>query len=295
MTLKFDYCSDLHVDAWAHVTQLHDRVNGPRIWTGVPYQSHSLIIDWEWYKTPDSTVLIIAGDLSNDLTHTIRTVKDAAAVYDQVVFVEGNHDHYQDALDGDIETNHKVIKDSLRLCPNVTHLDGEESVQVGATLFIGALGWYDWQGYSERGITAEVARDRWANGNNDSRAVDFGRFKDPSVRAMHDAEALRSQVIWAQDEESIENIVVVTHTSPRVDLMQWSETNESWNTMTPSFMNVGMDRVILADEKKKIRHWVYGHTHHRQVVDIDGVLYSNNARGYPRENETWVMTQHVVG
>lgn len=293
MTLKFDYCSDLHVDAWAQVTLLHDPT-GPRLWTGVPYQSHHLIIDWEWYKNPDSSVLVIAGDLSNDLTDTISTIKDAAAVYDQVVFVEGNHDHYQDALEGDIELNHRVFKDSLRLFPNVTHLDGEESLQIGDTLFIGALGWYDWQGFVDRGITAEMAKDRWLKGNNDSRMINFGKFKDPSVRALHDAEALRSQVLWAQDEDTILNIVVVTHTSPRADLMWWRPESEDWNNMTPSFMNTGMDRVIAVDEKKKIRHWIYGHTHQRQVIDIDGVIYSNNARGYPRENAPWVMTKHEV-
>lgn len=293
MTLKFDYCSDLHVDAWHGITRLHDP-QGPRIWSGEPYASHAFYVDWEWYQQDGSKVLILAGDIANSLSDTISVVKDAADVYDHVLFVDGNHEHYQSAIEGDVDFTHEVIKDSLRMYSNVVHLNGENSLKVGNTLFVGACGWYDWQAFVDKGVSAEEAKFHWSTRNNDSRMVDYGRFKDPAALAMHHSELIRAQVLTAQTDDTVEHIVVVTHTSPREELNPWLEGNDGWNTLTPSYINTGMDRVLAVDTQKKIRHWIYGHTHERQTLDIGGVVYSNNARGYPRENEPWTMAQHVV-
>lgn len=294
MTLLFDYCSDLHVDVWHGQTRLLS-ATGPQYWIeldGQPYFQH---IDWKWHQNPGSEVLVIAGDISNDIQQTIAVVRDAARVYKWVVFVEGNHDHYQHELLGNIESNRKSLAEELSDLSNVVHLDGERDLQLGSTLFIGAMGWYDWQCFVDRGISAELARDSWIRGNADSQYIDFGGFKSPAIAAMHDSEALRSKVIKAQDDDSISDIVVVTHSSPRADIMLWIDGNDDWNNLTPSYVNSGMSRVVEADVKSKIRHWVYGHTHYRQVLDLDGIRYSNGARGLPRETGPWIMGQQKVG
>ena len=293
MTLRFDYCSDLHIDAWHHTTQLISR-NGPQPWVEVDGKQHFLHVDWNWYKTPSSRVLILAGDLSNSLLDTVGTIKDAARIYEHVVFVEGNHDHYQSEVKGDVEDNHVFLKDTLRTFDNVTHLDGMNSLLLDGTLFIGALGWYDWQGYVDRGISADLARARWNSGSNDARYVDFGKFKDPGVLALHQRELLRQQVIDAQEDPQVQDIVVVTHTSPDPELMEWIPGNDNWNYLTPSYMNSGMSVVRDADIQGKIRHWIYGHTHERKVMELNGIIHSNNARGYPRENEAWSLQSHLV-
>lgn len=294
MTLKFDFCSDLHVDAWHQTTQLYDP-QGPRRWDGKPHESHFLYVDWEYYKQDGSRVLIVAGDVANCLADTISVIKDGACAYDHVLFVDGNHEHYQSSVQGDVDLTHQVIKDSLREFPNAVHLDGETSLKVDNTLFVGACGWYDWQAFVDKGVSAEEAKFHWSTRNNDSRRVDYGRFKDPSSLAMHHSELLRSQVLAAQDDDTIEHIVVITHTSPRSELNPWIDGDDGWNTLTPSYINTGMDRVRAVDTKRKIRHWIYGHTHERQSIDIDGVMYSNNARGYPRENPWWSLEQKSVG
>lgn len=291
MTVTFDFCSDLHVDQWYHTTKLI-HPDGPKSRTA---DGRFLHIDWQWYKTASATVLVIAGDLANSLLDTVETIKDAAQVYDHVVFVEGNHDHYQEGgYRGDVDATHVFLKDCLRTTTNVTFLDGKSSLQIGDTLFVGALGWYDWKAYEHRGILANRAKDAWRAGNNDSRYVDYGVYRDPSILAFNQADMLRTQIVNAQDDDSVKNIVVVTHTIPSEKLTAWLEGYHSWNEMTPSYVNTQMENVIDVDENHKIKHWVYGHTHRRQIDEYRGIIFSNNARGYPRENDVWHMNHHTI-
>jgi DNA repair exonuclease SbcCD nuclease subunit len=89
--------------------------------------------------------------------------------------------------------------------------------------------------------------------------------------------------------------VIVTHSSPLAALMQWKD-EHSWNQSTPSFVNSQMIKIIQADCNHKIKYWIYGHTHHRQTVDMADITFINNCRGYPQEiEEKWFLQQIEVG
>jgi UDP-2,3-diacylglucosamine pyrophosphatase LpxH len=296
MTLKFDIASDLHVDAWFNTTQLlYHKGEGPASWTGDAWGEGKFIhLDWNWYKSPDSRVLVIAGDVSNDINDTIEVVKDASEVYEYVVFVEGNHDHYQKTIQADVDANQTILRNAMRNIKNVAYLDGENSINIDGVLFIGTLGWYDWRSFEERGITVELAKDQWETRSRDARYPNYGVHQHPGILAWSHAELLRTQVMEAQTDSLVTSIVVVTHTSPLPELNEWIEGRDVWNALTPSYVNTRMAHVLDVDVAKKIKHWVYGHTHTRRIVEINGVIYSNNAVGYPRENEAWSMTQQVV-
>jgi predicted phosphodiesterase len=95
-----------------------------------------------------------------------------------------------------------------------------------------------------------------------------------------------------QNRDKIKNIVVVTHSAPREDLLP--ETNDNtFNLLNGSFCNTRLEDVLEVDYNSKIRVWCYGHTHFRKDAVIDGVRYVNNCLGYPHEQqgEMWQFKQ----
>lgn len=283
--IKFDFCSDLHVDIWHHTTRL---VNPP----GEGPQSRDKdgnfqYIDWEWYKNADSNVLIIAGDTANSVGKAADVFISASKVYEWVVVIDGNHEHYEGSS---ISLNTLNLEMSLKPYKNIIFLTGN-SFQIGDTLFTGALGWYDWRGWETHGITKEQAYATWVNRSNDSREISYGEYVGPAQLAATHAVNIAEEVRKAQSDDSIQNIVVVTHTSPDARLMYWHPTDDGWNKLTPSYMNSSMSMVRDADVNEKIRYWIYGHTHERKMVQIGHIIYANNAMGYPRENGPWFLPQ----
>lgn len=287
--MKIDFCSDLHVDAWHGTTQLHDP--NRRMWAGEPFKSMFYYIDWRQYKNPESRVLVIAGDIANTMMTSYQVVAAAAEEYEYVVVVEGNHDHYQN--DKTVDEGAEFFTQLLASYPNVYHLKHDTGLLLDGVAFLGCTGWYDFKAYESQGISDFIAKRTWGQYSNDSRYPQFGT-KSPESLAAEQAINLASQVKTASEDDAIESIVVATHMSPRGDIMEWKAGDLIWNALTPSYVNTALKQVVDADVNNKIRYWVYGHTHHRQMVEIDGIVYANNARGYPRENPPFTLTQIEV-
>jgi hypothetical protein len=284
--MLIDFCSDLHVDAWHNQTQLHDPMRSQ--WTGEPYRSTFLYLDWESLKNPGSEVLVIAGDIANDLDLTREVVLGASAYYDHVVFQDGNHDHYGSGVS--VDHGMQILAAFADGHPNIHYLDPGREFQINGTLFLGATGWYDFRAYEARGIYSSAARRAWSQYSNDSRYLDFGGKTVESI-AAEQAINLTDRVSSATVDDSIETIVMTTHMSPRDDLMEWKDGDVVWNVLTPSYVNTALAQVLEADVNGKIGHWIYGHTHQRKITKIGDVTYANNARGYPRENAPFSLTQ----
>lgn len=287
--MKIDFCSDLHVDAWHSTTQIHDPDR--RMWTGEPNESMFLYIDWRQYRNPESRVLVIAGDISNNLITTRQVVVAAAEEYEYVVVVEGNHDHYDTSMT--VDQGMEFLASSLSQYTNVYHLKHDTILTVDGVAFLGATGWYDFKAFEDQGISDFTAKRAWNQYSNDSRCPDFGGKLVESI-AAEQAINLASQVKKASEDDDIKSIVVTTHMSPRSDIMEWKVGDMIWNHLTPSYVNTALSQVIDADVNNKIGLWIYGHTHRRQMIEIDGVVYANNARGYPRENPPFTLTQIEV-
>ena len=287
--MKIDFCSDLHVDAWHGTTQLVDP--NKRRWSGEPFASTYLYIDWRQYKNPDSRVLVIAGDIANNMMVTKEVIVAAAEEYEFVVVVEGNHDHYENEMT--VDEGMEFLTASLAQYPNVYHLKHDASLTVDGVAFFGATGWYDFKAYENHGISDFTAKRTWSQYSNDSRYPRFGTKTVESL-AAEQAINLASQVNIASHDPEVKSIVVATHMSPRGDIMEWKAGDTIWNALTPSYVNTALSQVLDADFHNKIRYWIYGHTHTRQMREINGVVYANNARGYPRENPPFTLTQIEV-
>jgi hypothetical protein len=263
--VKFDVVSDLHVDIWRGET-----------------------LDWASLSNKDSEVLVIAGDTANNVQITFDVINAAAQVYNHVIVVDGNHEHYNGT--GTVEENMDQLRELCTPLANVSYLDGEATFKLGNVLFVGATGWYDWKAYEDQYISRETAKQAWYQFSNDSRVPSYGKLGDPEKIAMTQAVQLAEHVRAAQQDDAVENIVMVTHMSPRADLMEW-KTNLVWNQLTPSYVNTALKQVLDSDTGRKIKAWVYGHTLFRKLSVIDDITYINNARGYPRENPTFEVVQ----
>lgn len=276
MTLKIDYSSDLHVDIWE--SKSHELIN--------PY------LRWDKIKNSDSNILVIAGDISNSVECTIKTLAQASFHYEHVFFVDGNHEHY----DGDAEVydNMTFLESESAKLNNVHYLRGRNYVVVEDTAFVGVTGWYDWKAGSEKGINEIRARIVWRKYSNDSNYPIFGDLEGPANLASIQAFDLKMAVQEIDKNPDIKNVVVVTHMCPRFDLLEWRENDFIENMLLPSYCNEQLNQILTVDKNKKIKHWVYGHTHDRKVTEIDGITYHNNARGYPGEYPYFTVKQFEV-
>lgn len=258
--MKIDVCSDLHVDSW---NQTLGKLGN---------------LDWADYKHTDSTVLIIAGDISNSWVQSRTVVENARKLYDQVIWVDGNHEFYFSGAQ-------TVVGVEANLATVEGFLPTQQKIDCGPVEIIGVNGWYDWK-ISDK-VDTQRAMNAWAAGMNDSR-LDFDTFNHPGELATRDADALRKRL-----EAATKPVVVVTHTVPLREFLPYTG-NFGWDSLTPSFGNSMFEQIAI-DHKDKIICWIFGHTHRRSDKVVYGIRFINNARAYPLElAEPWKLTQIEV-
>ena len=83
-------------------------------------------------------------------------------------------------------------------------------------------------------------------------------------------------------------VITYSHFLPRIDLMP-EFIPSSQRILYPVLGSVQLERQL---RKLNPEIHVYGHTHVNRQVKIDGVLYINNAFGYP--NETRITSKQLI-
>lgn len=269
MTFKFDIISDIHTDLW---------------------KSGVLGVNFSELQNKGSDLLIIAGDTSNYLDEVVQVVRNARKIYEHVLFVDGNHEHYM--TPNYVQETMKYLRAEGESI-GATFLDGENNLLVDRTLFIGVNGWYDFK-IVEPEYTAAQSQRAWLMQSNDPRYVYFGPNVDAADLATKHADFLAVQVAAAQDDDAVERIVVTTHTAPRKEFVSMIHGNAAWNMLSGAYGNAEMSRVRDADVNGKIKFWAFGHTHTRSDKDLEGIRYLNNSRGYENEQATMGTAWRVV-
>lgn len=268
--MKIDIISDMHVE---HNTA----------WADHPSNDGRSSI-YPWHVDQEADVLLIVGDCGNDPFTTLAVVEEAASFYKNVIFTDGNHEHYNGprSVNGIVPTvgrNNELFHRYTDERDNVTFVDGDTWIEIDNTLFIGANGWYDWKAY------AFASRDQqhldWKKSSNDSRMIRFDENGYPDKLAATHAQLLADAVTWAQDDTRIDNIVVMTHTIPHAKGLV--SDNHAWGYLNGSYHNTEMKRVWEADTNNKIKLWAFGHTHFHYDFDAEGIRFVNNSRGYASE------------
>ena len=128
--ISIDLISDLHIDQWStnHIMK-H------------PYGE---VKDKPFNLIKKSDILIIAGDISDDLDLSIKYINDISKYYEKILFVDGNHEHVN-AYPNLYELNY--IDNKIKLLKNdkIIYLPDNEYI-INDKVFIGYCGWWDYNG-----------------------------------------------------------------------------------------------------------------------------------------------------
>lgn len=248
--MDFDLISDLHIDFWPD--------------NKVP----------DFYGLGTSLNCVVAGDVSQVPTLTRDFLYQLADSYNHVVFVDGNHEHKGNYHQ--IEANCEWYERELDRKSNITYL-WDSTCVIGTTAFVGSNGWWTFD-YLEPAMSRFMQMEEFCQFENlpPSVAVDIWDYATENVEFLTEVVGQLSQT------KMVENMVMVTHTLPRKDILQFPPT---WHPVWLSKLtNSAMADVLVADTEKKIKAWCFGHHHGHEVdKEIDGIRYVSNPRGRPND------------
>lgn len=254
--MKYDLGSDLHVDINARIG----------------------MVSFKEQKSEDSNTLVLAGDLANTPELTAKVLALAAVTYENVIFVDGNHEHYCGRHDGaTISDTMEYFRGVVKVIPNVSYLTGNNRVIIDDVMFAGVNAWYDFR-LAPPQYSVNAVKETWRNHLNDARLSIFDH--EPEVFAEMQTDELAKVVAEAQDDQIVEKIVIVTHSAPSPKgLLVKNE--PIWDMLNGSFGCAAMAKVFAEDVNRKIVHAVFGHTHYTyDFIDFDGIRFVCNPRGY---------------
>lgn len=265
--MKFDLMSDLHVDLSP----------GYRL---------------EYSSMASSPIAVVAGDISNDPHTTILELDRIALAYEQVLFVDGNHEHYDNRSQSPNRAHrmppqtYSILREAFEGHPKVVYLDqGRNAHIIGDTAFIGANSWYD---FNFPGNDPDHCKSAWYQHMNDSywANVESEWVENECVRQSSN---IAATVAALNQNSKVSRIVLVTHTIPTTKGVRIHPSNFLWNLLNGCYYNSLSKRAHFG---KVVAH-CFGHTHHRQMFSEYAIDFHCNPRGYPGEAtfEKWKPEQ----
>lgn len=245
MTFAFDLISDLHIETWDQ--------------------------EFHWSGQPTSPYCVVAGDVGRDRLQVIRTLRHLGQCYQAVFYIDGNDEHvnYWD----DLSQSYVDLTRRIKNIPNVVYLQ-DNVVVINGVAILGTNGWWGFD--FDLGInpsdTAKWYQEKWDN------LVPHMTLQAISRLSNNDAVYMSSSVRRLQTHGDVKHIVMVTHTVPRVDLIDHDielEGSYRLNCMGNRDMLAALD----SDTAGKIHTWCFGHYHLPIDQQREGVRYVNNCRG----------------
>lgn len=254
-----DIVSDLHIDQWDNKI---DNKYPCGLIGNCPYN----------FSTRTANILIVAGDLSDNIDISIEYLNRLSNNYDKILFVDGNHEHVHryPSLFSIKEINEKVKKfnnDKLVYLPeNDFILDG--------TVFIGACGWWDYNKKTNLENHIHYFKE-WIPHFNKNDNLEF--IDNVYKQSVEEGDILKEKIEKYNKDDTINNIILVTHTVPLKECCDQSHISESYETQLNSKLN------MLVKEKNKISHWIFGHTHDHYEFFKHDIYFLCNPRGRPED------------
>ncbi|MCY6381221.1 metallophosphoesterase [Hoeflea prorocentri] len=216
-------------------------------------------------STTDFTddVLILAGDISDSLERIERTLTALAARFKRVLYVPGNHDLWV--------LRDKGISDSFEkfgFVRDVINNSGatSEPFHGAKTSIIPLLGWYDFS----FGEPSDELKRRW---------MDFRACRWPDDARNSDVTAHFIKMNEPVPDRSRPFVITFSHFMPRIDLIPSFAPPKS--RMLLPILGTGLIDEQIRRAGASLH--VYGHSHVNRRAVRDGVVYINNAFGYPSE------------
>ena len=260
----FDVVSDLHIDQW------DSSLSGQYLCGKVkdaPYQ----------FPESDSRILIVAGDISDNIDLSLQYLNDISNQYDKVLFVDGNHEHVGNypLLISTENINQKVL--ALEN-PKLMYLP-KNNYMIGKTVFLGFCGWWDYDSADEESLLkAEEYFNSWMPhlNTNDNKIFCFNVISN----YIRQFALLEKQLIKYQCDPNIEQIVIVSHTVP----VKKFALETKGDIKTASQLQTDAYR-LLDGKYSKLTTWIFGHTHHQfdEFIDTYNVRFVAQPRGRPED------------
>ena len=223
-------------------------------------------------------VLLLAGDVSEDMKLLERVLRGCLERFAKVMFVPGNHDLWVRRCTYDC---------SLAKFGRILELCGEldvatEPFEYEGVEFLPLFSWYDFSfGSMERSLRLgwrDFYACSWPESLPDSHAVtryfhqlNNGVFEWIKARSAHRGHEYHGLAPIPR--------ITCSHFLPTIELMP-SWVPESKRTVYPVLGSVELGAQVrrLAPDIH-----VYGHSHVNQIIKIDSTHYVNNAFATPRE------------
>ena len=256
--MQFDLMSDTHVDRWDTEHHVH------------------------WENTKKSDIIVVPGDISDNITQTVEELRYLSNIYEHVFFVEGNHEHQHYWPDFDFAPNY--LREHLGKISNVHYLHDDYYV-LDNVAFLGRSGWWDFK-FAYPYVTEEASRAKFIADKSDmcDAIVDES---DSDFYYLHD------KIVELQSNNTIESVVMVTHTVPLPRFISLGE-YPPWPEYSGFLGNSMMPSILDADHTKKIKAWAFGHNHDQKRDIHKGVQFISNPRGRPVDYNREIYYQIVV-
>ena len=241
---------------------------------------------------PEGNVLVLAGDVycpwnklqemaprkNPPMRHEdvyMSFFEEVSRRFDHVMYVLGNHEHYN----GYFFETADLVKRHLEGFPNI-HLLTNSYWQVEDVLFFGSTFWTD-----ARGSHPEVMWDI-KRGLNDYHTIyssrdSYNPYKSGGTKLMVEDTVnenhytrLALREFFTKAEEQALKPFVITHHQPSWECVEQYYRHDNCSY---AYANTGFDEFLMDFPP---HHWVAGHMHKNDVLQVGNAKVMTNSRGY---------------
>lgn len=249
--------SDLHIDQWDPKFNISNPCgevkNSPLKWT------------------KSDNILIVAGDVSDDLDRTCKYLDELSNYYSTILFVDGNHEHVN--IYPKLYSNKEILNKITEYCnDNVKYLPENTFIKNGVA-YIGCCGWWDYEDLNPEEVKRSMEYfDEWVKSIDRQGSIQF--INNVYQKAKDESKILLKRIEELEKNENVKEIIVVTHCVP---LNNFTDDGRLGTEHNIEFKN------ILEKKFTKLKKWIFGHTHQHFDENINGVHFMANARGRPED------------
>ena len=213
-------------------------------------------------KDYQEDILILAGDVTDNLNLLERCFRDLSSKFQKVLFVPGNHELWvhRDSISSSIEKYQKTCELAMN-CDISMQTYHSNSLSI-----VPLLSWYDFS----FGQPSSQLEETW---------MDFRSCSWPEGFQMSDVTNYFLNKNKTFLKTTNQTMISFSHFLPRIDLMPIF-IPPSLRYLYPVLGTVLLEKQI---RKLKPQIHVYGHSHVNCQKNIEGIQYINNAFGYPAE------------
>jgi predicted phosphodiesterase len=207
-------------------------------------------------KKYSEDVCILAGDIGNPYKENYHLFcNHISKEFKKTFIIAGNHEYYNN----DIEETNIYLSNYFKDYKNISFLNNSFEIYKDHC-FIGTTLW-----------SKIYLKDYVVNDIRMIKNFDIEKYNDLHQKSLK----FINETIVNKD-----NIVMITHHGPSFHLADVKYKDSLYNQCFYSNLDD-----LIKENNKKIKYWVYGHTHTPLVKKLYDINFVCNPVGYPGEND----------